>query len=81
MTVLEEYNRWKAVADDALREKSQAEGATAELLKQLKEKFRCDNVRQAKDKLAEIDAELAREQAKLGKAVEAFRGEYGERLA
>lgn len=80
MLSIEEFRALQQQVDRHKRERDQAAGALEELLKRLKAEFGCDDLKQAKKLLAELQAEAERLEAKYKTRLTKFVREWGDTL-
>ncbi len=74
------YRQLKEKVEKAQRESDRAEGALAQLTKQLSSEFGCGTTKEARRKLKSLSSELADAEEEFNESVLAFEGEWGERL-
>lgn len=77
---LEQFNKIKKHAEDRRREVNQAEGAMTQLLADLKDKFGCENIRDAEEKLAELERQEKEAAAVYEKELAAYKEKWGDLL-
>lgn len=75
-----QYEELRDRAADSKALAERAAGARAQLLKQLKEKFGCDSLKEAKRLLKKKREELEAQEEKVKSLVEKFNDEYGKKL-
>jgi hypothetical protein len=72
----EQYRRLKSEVETAKQEADRAQGALDQLLTRLKEEFDCDNLKQAKQKLVEIESKRDKAQAFFEKAMNDYQKKW-----
>lgn len=77
---LKKYQRLKEKADEAKRQQERAIGVLQTLFKELKTKFGCSTLDEAKKKLKEMEAERDTLEASFKKKLAAYEKEFGELL-
>ena len=77
---LKEYNDLKDRLDKAQKKADQATGALKELKKQLKEKFDCSSLNEARTLLKKLEKQKSGLQTKFDDAVEAFEEKWDAQL-
>ena len=80
MIDLKVYQKLQTRVTEQQRETDKAQGALEELKRQLKKEFGCDNVREAKTLLAELEQEQEEAERAFTVAMEEFETQFGETL-
>lgn len=78
---LKEFNRAKAKIERFLQRKQRSEGALEETLKTMRRKHKCKTVKQAQQRLAEIENEREEKTKLLRKEYATFNRDYKRFLA
>jgi predicted nucleic acid-binding Zn-ribbon protein len=73
------YRQLKEKVEKAQRESDRAEGALAQLTKQLGNEFGCGTTKEARKKLKSLSSELADAEEEFNESVLAFEGEWGDK--
>lgn len=66
--------------DKARREKDRASGSLGTIKQELREEFGCSTLKEAKNKLAELEQQQEEEEEKYQRKLEAFEKEFGDLL-
>ena len=80
MNDVETYLKLKNKLEDAQQQRDKAQGALEEVQNQLKEKFGCKSLKDAKLKLKEMEEELKEIRNKRDKKITKFEEEWPEEL-
>lgn len=78
---LDDFGKLQARVNRLQRESDQAKGAVAQLLKDLKEQFGVKTVEEAKELLAKLEKQEARQSQEYAELKEQFNDTYGHLLA
>jgi len=78
--ILQRYQKAKAAAERFRDQKVRAEGALEEALKQLKDEFNCDSLKEAKVLLKKLRVEADKAEDEFEEALESFEKEWGETI-
>lgn len=73
-----QYQELKSTAETARKSADEAAGAHKQLLKQLKEEFDCETVKEAKVLLAKLEREESEANTALSKAMAAYEKEWNQ---
>ena len=73
---LSEFQEIKEIVESSQRELDKASGGLAQLLKELKEKFDCVNIKEAKKKYEELNQELEDFKVEYIKALKRMKKKY-----
>lgn len=68
----ERYRKLKAEVEETKAEADRAQGALDQLLVRLKDEFECNNLKEAKAKLAELEAKKKKAEATFEKTLAAY---------
>ncbi len=68
----EKYRKLKQQVEDTKAEADRAQGALDQLLARLKDEFECDNLKEAKAKLAELEAKKRKAESVFEKVMEEY---------
>lgn len=66
------YRRLKREVDEAKTEADRAKGALTQLMKQLKEEFECEDVKEAKTLLAELEEKRDKAQKRFERSLDDY---------
>ena len=80
MNDVETYLKLKNKLENAQQQRDKAQGALEEVQNQLKEKFGCKNLKDAKIKLQEMEKELEKTRKQRDKKITEFEEEWPEEL-
>jgi predicted nuclease with TOPRIM domain len=80
MDALNKYLEIKKKVEIAQQKADKAEGALEQTMLQLKKEFGCTSLKDAKEKLAELEKEKSKLEKQFAKAVEEFETEFSDKL-
>ncbi len=75
----EVYRRLKREVDTAKTESDRAKGALSQLISQLKTEFRCENLKEAKALLAELETQRGKTQKRFEEALKEYEKKWKDR--
>ena len=77
---LDQYQKMKKQMERLRSEAERAKGKEEQLLKQLQDQFGCRTIKEAKDKLVELECEKGKAEKAFDRKLKLFREEWGEKL-
>jgi outer membrane protein TolC len=71
-----EYARLKAQVEEARAEADRAQGSLEQIMRQLQEEFSCSSLAEAKEKLADLEQEMRKEEEVFEATLSAYQAKW-----